>query len=162
GGSTDPVTVTPGDLPAGVSASRIEIVGNTGNLNLSASRSAAVTYHFPVTVTATSRSGTAIATLTLSVSSSRFSLAVTPGSIRIKRRSAGTVTVTVSRENFPDVIEVTASGPPETGLTAETLLLSGNRGNLVVRADLRAPLGQSSLTVSAVSGSIRETASLQV
>jgi len=160
GYSTDPVTVTASGLPSGVSASPLVIGGSTGTLRLTASLDAPATDSAAVSVTATAGGGFAAATLTLSVTPSRFSLAVTPPSIHISRSSSGTVTVTVSRENLPDVIEVTASGPP--GVTADRLLLEGNRGNLVLHVDGDAPLGPSSVTVSGVSGSTRATAPLQL
>jgi len=160
GDATNPVTVTANGLPSGVSASPLVLMGSTGTLLLTASLEARAMDSAAVSVTATGGGGLAAATLTLSVIPSRFSLALTPPSIQISRGSTGRVTVTVSRENFPDVIEVTASGPP--GVTADRLLLDGNRGSLVVHVDGDALLGPASVTVSAVSGSTRVTTPLQL
>jgi uncharacterized delta-60 repeat protein len=105
-----------------------------------------------VAVVGTRGSSSAAGMLTLSVTSPHFSLAVTPPTIGIGKGSSGSVTVTVTRQDFAGAIAISVSGLP-AGVTADSLSIAGNRGTLVLRVGTSAQLGPSSLTVVGVSGS---------
>ena len=158
-GFTDPVTVTVTGLPSGVAASPLVINGDTGTLNLFASSSAALIENVAVAVIGSSGNSSAAGTLTLSVTAPHFSLAITPPIIEIGKGASGSVTITVTRQDFAGAIQITVSGLP-AGVTADSLSIAGNRGTLVLRVATSAQLGPSSLTVAGASGSSSATAPL--
>jgi uncharacterized delta-60 repeat protein len=151
------VTVRLDALPTGVTASALTITGDTGIFLLSASPGAPLTQNVAVNVTGTNANGsaTSAATLMLSVASpdGGFSLGVAPRTLRLSRGSTGSALVTVIRRNFSGLVTVTVSGLPDAGVTADSLTVPANRGNLVFRAAPNATPGTSPLTLLGTSGS---------
>jgi Pro-kumamolisin, activation domain len=158
------VTLSASGLPAGVTASFGTNPATTSSvLSLSATKSA-TTGTVTVTITGVSGALTKTTTIQLTVTQApTFSLSASPASLTIRQASSGTSTITIAPLNgFDSGVTFSASGLP-AGVTAA---FSPNPGTttttLALTASATAATGTSTVTISGTSGSLTETATLQL
>ncbi len=167
-GFNGPATLTLSGLPAGVTASTLPLTlapGTPQTLTLTAAPSAPLSSS---TLTLTASSGTLTHTLTLvlnvSAAPQDFSLTLTPATLSLITGAAGQqITLSASPINGFNAPVALALSTLPAGVTAtpSTLTLTpGTPASLTVAAAANATPGQSTLTVTASSGTLTHTATL--
>ena len=113
----------------------------------------------PYTVTATSGAVTGSASVTVTAPVADFSLSVSPGSQSVKRGSTASYTVTVTPLNgFSGSVQLSLTGAPSGASVTFAPNPTTSSATLTITTSRNTRLGNYSLTVQGVSGSLSHTA----
>jgi serine protease len=165
GGFEGNVTLSLASLPAGVSATfapPVVAAGGTSMLQLTASATAsAVTV--PLTIRGVSGSLSSSASLSLTITAvAGFTLAVTPPSQSVSTGGSAAYTISVAGVGgFAGVVMIQAAGAPAN---TTTIFTSAGAGALkmTVYTSSRTVSGSYPITISATSGSLKQTATVSL
>jgi hypothetical protein len=162
-GFSSAVALSATGLPAGLTAAFSPVSTKTTSvLTLTASGTAALgTY--PVTVTGISGSPSSTTTINLTVVAPNFNLSASVASLTVPRSSTGTSNITVSSLNgFSSAVALSATGLP-AGLTAAFSPVSTKTTSVLsLTASSSAAPGAYPVTVTGISGTLHNTATVAV
>jgi YVTN family beta-propeller protein len=163
-GFTGTVALSLSGLPAGASASFTTNSATSSTLSISAPATvAAGTY--PLKITGTSGSLTATAAISLVVSPSTppgFTLAVSTGTLTLKRGTGAPVTVTITPTNgFTGTVTLALSGLP-SGASDTFVTNSATKSTLEIFVGASVKTGTYQLTIKGTSGSITASTTLNL
>jgi uncharacterized membrane protein len=170
GGFNAPVTLSiPGSLPAGVTASLSKSSfpapgGGTSTLQFQIAPGTTVgTY--PITVSATGGGITKTASVSLQVAVPTFQLTVTPSATLFRGSSYRLTAVTTGSNGFNSPVTLSIS-PLPTGVTAtfapQTIQTPSGTSAITLKATSTATTGYKSITITGKSGSITQTATVNL
>jgi kumamolisin len=168
------VTLSASGLPVGVTAAfspaSIAAPGSgSSSLNLTVS-STAVPGTYPITITGTGGGVTATTTVSLTVTSTAtpaFTLAASPTTITVSRRSSGTSKITTAISGgFSSAITLTASGQGSANTVSFSPASIASPGSgsstMTVTVGRNAALGNHTITVTASGGGITHTTTVSL
>lgn len=163
---TEAVTLALNGAPLGVTSSFSpnDTTGNTSALHLSVS-SGVTAGSYNMTVEGTSGSRMQSIPLTLSVAQATtvgdFTMSASPASLSLRQGQIGNMTVSITRTNFANSVNVAVSGLP-SGSTASCNPVSttGNNSNCSVSVGTSTTTGSYNLTVEGTSGGSTRTATV--
>jgi len=163
-GFSGAVSLAVSGLPAGVTASFSPASATTSStLTLTASASAAAATA-AITITGTSGSLTSATRLALSVTTSAtFSLSATPTNVSVAPGGSIKSTISIAAENgFKGAVTLAASGLPPGVTAAFGTASASETSTLTLTASSAAAAGAYSITITGTSGSLHNTATINL